>query len=310
MTFDVPDAQRPTGRSGHMRCLPASGFSLETLTEIYNAARADYLVPMQMTVEGMRRYVSRYDVDLQGSVVVVGDGEPAGLGMLATRGGQGWITRLGIVPRWRRRAAGHLLAATLVERARERELERLELEVIRDNRAARRLFARLGFQPSRELAVGRREWGSLQDAFPIVSGSVVPLGRRDTLARLASREAGASWLTQTESFEKMSRLRGYETTGRWGARGWMAFRVGSREIDHLVLGGRAVADERIGLRLLGRLHADHPAKRTTVQNVPVDQAAWSVFQRAGYVEEFRRIELFLALERDLEPEQLPRADRP
>lgn len=310
MTFDPLDSQRPAGRSRQMRCLPASASSLETLTEIYNAARVDYLVPMQMTVEGMRRYVSRYDVDLQSSVVVVGDGEPAGLGMLAIRGAQGWITRLGIVPRWRRRAAGSLLAATLVEKARERELERLELEVIRDNHAARRLFARLGFQPSRQLAVGRREWASPRDALRFAREPVVPLGRRDTLARLESREVGASWLTQTESFEKMVRLRGYETTGSSGARGWIAFRAGSSELDHLVLGGRAVADERIGLTLLGRLHADHPATRATVQNVPVDQSAWSIFRRAGYVEEFRRIELCLALGRDLEPENRPTADRP
>lgn len=52
---------------------------------------------------------------------------------------------MGLLASYRGQGLGHRLLTRTLERARERGLERLELSVLHDNRAARALYERLGF---------------------------------------------------------------------------------------------------------------------------------------------------------------------
>ncbi|HQA69884.1 MAG TPA: hypothetical protein PK801_16280, partial [Aggregatilineales bacterium] len=69
-----------------MELIPASKFSLEQLVEVYNDTRADYLIPMPMTLEHLREYVRVYDIDLSMSVVAAEGKRLIGVCMVGLRG--------------------------------------------------------------------------------------------------------------------------------------------------------------------------------------------------------------------------------
>ena len=65
-----------------IQLVPASQFSMEELTAIYNRTRVDYMVPMPMNVARLAEYVKVYDINLENSLVAAHDGEMLGVAML------------------------------------------------------------------------------------------------------------------------------------------------------------------------------------------------------------------------------------
>ncbi len=55
--------------------VPASRFTIEQLTAIYNQTRVDYLVPMPMNARRLQEYITAYDVRLEHSLVAMHSGE-------------------------------------------------------------------------------------------------------------------------------------------------------------------------------------------------------------------------------------------
>jgi ribosomal protein S18 acetylase RimI-like enzyme len=143
-----------------MELIPASQFDFEQLTEAYNRTRIDYIVPMPMSVARLREYIHVYDVELPASCVVVDKEEGlVGLLMMGIREKEGWITRLGVLPDKRRQGLGQILMDFAMEQASTRGLNRMWLEVIKNNTPAQTLFERYGFSETRELLVVRRPPG-------------------------------------------------------------------------------------------------------------------------------------------------------
>ena len=66
----------------------------------------------------------------------------------------------------------------------------------------------------------------------------------------------------------------------------------SSETVNLVFSGE---DKSIALALLHAVHHQYPRHETQVENLPVNSPLWPIFQRVGYVESFRRIEMRLLL---------------
>ena len=56
-----------------IKLVPASHFTIEQLTAIYNQTRVDYLVPMPMNAARLSEYIRTYDVDLKHSLVALQD---------------------------------------------------------------------------------------------------------------------------------------------------------------------------------------------------------------------------------------------
>lgn len=139
-----------------MQLIPAPQLSLADLASAYNETRIDYIVPMPMTVERLKRYVEIYDVDLHSSCAAVSSNVILGLGMLGIRYQRGWITRLGVLPAGRRQGTGRAIMEYLLEQARQRHMPIMWLEVIKGNTPAHQLFISLGFEETRELIVARR----------------------------------------------------------------------------------------------------------------------------------------------------------
>ncbi len=70
----------------------------------------------------------------------------------------------------------------------------------------------------------------------------------------------------------------------------MIFQYTLFQLTHFVL---SADDEEIAYTLLHSLHQQYPAQDTKVENIPADDPFRSVFQKMGYVEAFRRVEMVL-----------------
>jgi len=123
-----------------IRLVPASQFTIEQLTVLYNKTRVDYMVPMPMNVARLADYVRLYDVNLDRSFVAMQGEEMLGVAMLGIRHQRAWITRLGVVPTTRRHGAGKMLVAALVDAVDSLHLPLIMLEVIKNNAPAHQLF--------------------------------------------------------------------------------------------------------------------------------------------------------------------------
>ena len=100
-----------------IKLIPASQFTIEQLTAIYNQTRVDYLVPMPMNALRLAEYISTYDVDLEHSLVALQDDALLGVAILGVRDGRAWLTRLGVLPNTRRNGIGEALTTGLIEQA-------------------------------------------------------------------------------------------------------------------------------------------------------------------------------------------------
>lgn len=275
---------------------PASSFSADELAEIYNMARVDYIVPMPMNARKMQTYVRAYDVDLDASSVIFDhEAQVAGLGMLALRDNRGWITRLGIIPQRRQKGMGQCLMDALITAARTRFINLLQLEVIEGNQPAHCLFLKNSFQETRRLLVVRRPPAPLQIEPPPPSTTVTPLTRYEVMACLAQRASGAAWINENASLVKLSELSGLRIKLPSGYSGWVVYQASTFEISHVICQSPAPVREEMTTALLYALHSQHPLLDTKIENIPATDPTWPAYQAFGYLEEFRRIEMFLNL---------------
>lgn len=270
-----------------LNALPADRFTLDQLTEIYNAGRSDYLIPMPMTASALARYAHLYDVDLAASVVLVDGDQPVGIGMLGLRDQRAWLTRLGVTPAQRHHGAGRLIVDALLANAHARGATLAQLEHIDGNEAARHLFEGTGFRERRRLLILRRPAGPA----PLPAAPLVPLGAEQIAACLAARAPGASWVDETRSLLNGGDVEGWQVDG--DPERWLVLRRHDRQLSHLVFAPAAAAESAAAL--LAALHQRYPDYTAEVENLPVDSSLHAAFAAAGYQVAFRRIEMTRAL---------------
>ncbi|NWG15552.1 MAG: GNAT family N-acetyltransferase [Chloroflexi bacterium] len=277
--------------------IPASTYNYTELADIYNQTRVDYIVPMPMNAKRMEVYVKSYDIDLDASVVAFdADGEMAGVGMLGRRGDRAWITRLGVLPYRRGHQLGRFLMETLIAQAVRGGARLIQLEVIKGNTPAYRLFLKLGFKETRELLVIRRPPGKPLMENPLPQAAVTPLTPDEVQGCLTQQHTtGASWLDETASLLQAGSLKGLRVVLPSGAAGWVVYQQTALQIGYIVLHTPWPARDELTRALLYHLHSLHPLQDTKVENIPALDLRWPVYQEFGYVEAFRRIEMFLYL---------------
>lgn len=269
-----------------------SHYSYPELAELYNQARTDYIVPMPMNARKMQEYVEHYDIDLELSAVAIDkeDEEPNGICMLGVRGDRTWITRLGVIPVRRRRKSGEFLMRVLLEESRKINARLVQLEVIKGNEPAYRLFRKLGFEETRELLVIRRPPGAPDPSF-IPQMHVAELTDAEIAACLQRREDGAAWTEETQSLHNKQSLKGLHVELPGGEAGWIVFHYTPFQLGHFVLASD-VSDNML-YALIVAVHNAYPLHDTKIENLAADHPTWPQFQRSGYMEAFRRIEMFL-----------------
>lgn len=281
--------------SSHQVAVPAARFTTEKLTDIYNKTRVDYIVPMPMNTRRMEEYIHHYDVDTAASVVAMVEGHYTGIAMLGLRDQRAWITRLGVIPHERGKKTGAFLMENLIQQARAHQKTLIQLEVIKGNEPAYHLFTKFGFKPRRDLLVIVRPPRASESTPTLPGVEITLLDEAEIQACLEGRPDGASWIDETSSILKLGRLRGYRLTMPDGASGWIVFHTEMFQMSHFVFDATPDAYDDILSALLTHVHVSHPGIDSKFENLPVDHRAWALFQKVGYVESFRRIEMTLPL---------------
>jgi ribosomal protein S18 acetylase RimI-like enzyme len=133
--------------------IAASELSAAARAELFTAAYGGYVVPFALDEERLLFMESAFGTDLDASLVAVADGARIGLANLARDAADGWVAGVGVLPAHRGSGVGEALMHGLHDAARGLGLERVWLEVIEENVAARRLYEKLGYEHVRDLEV-------------------------------------------------------------------------------------------------------------------------------------------------------------
>jgi len=278
-----------------MEVLPANQFTFEQATEAYNMGRVDYLVPMPMSVARLQEYADKYDVDMNHSFISVdGEQQVSGLLMLGVREKRTWITRLGVGPNGRRQGTGQGLMQAAIDRSYELKVEKLWLEVIKNNDPAHRLFIRNGFTETRELIVARRAPTLMGAMMPGIA-SISLLTPSQMVNILPHRRVYPNWLNQTESLRNIAGLSGLMVELEDGSRVWAVYHVGLYKLENIVVEVVKGDLRKVTTAVLSALHNHHPMRDSVAANLLEDEQ-WEGFKEAGYFDAFRRIEMVKPLQ--------------
>ena len=277
-----------------MEILPADQFTLQQLTEAYNQTRVDYIVPMPMNVDTLREYIQVYDIDMHGSCVAVHENEVLGLGLLGLREQRSWITRLGVLPVGRKHGVGQALMTYMFTESERQCVLTCWLEVIKGNEPAHRLFLRNGFTETRELLVTRRPPTRRQDNAVFNPQDLLHLRTHNqdvALEFLRLRQEWPAWTNQTESMANVPNIALIEIQLKDGSMGWVAYHASLLRLTRIIVDVLVGDPVEITTAVLHTLHRLHPTQDALAENIAADDPKWSGFQKMGYFETFRRIEM-------------------
>lgn len=274
-----------------MELVPANHFSFEQLTEAYNQTRVDYMVPMPMNVARLREYSRVYDINMESSCVAVENKVMLGLGMLGVRQNRAWITRLGVLPTGRRKGVGWRIMNRLIRQAAEINLGYVWLEVIKGNAAAHALFRKCGFCETRELIVARRP-PTIKNNNSLLTRvkRVTTLNHEEAIILLSHRQHRPNWLNETESLLNVRNLSALVVELHNGGRGWVTYHAGLLQLTRIIVEVTAGDPTEVTETVLHVLHRRHKRQDAVTENL-LEDAQWIGFQKMGYFDSFRRIEM-------------------
>jgi GNAT superfamily N-acetyltransferase len=255
---------------------PASYHPTPDLVQLMNLSFEDYLVPVRFEHSQFLTMLRKDNVDLDASRVLLADGQPSGIALIARRGWSSRLAAMGVVKGMRGKKAGSWLMESLMREARERGDRRMTLEVIEQNEAGVRLYKRHGFQVIRRLVSF-----VYQDAKQDAKNGLQELDLRE-MGRLVSLH-GLSDLPWQLSGETIALLtppaRAYQT----GEGACIA--ISDPEAEHIVIWSLLVEPEARGkglaAGLLKSLMAQHPGRTWHVPAILPEELGF-VYERAGF----------------------------
>jgi len=131
---------------------PAYESSVRDVAALMTRAFSNYIRPgIQMDGTTLAHMIASDHIDLSMSLIVMQDGLPVGLAMIARRGWTSRVAVMGIVPDAQGQRIGTWLLDQLIKAARERGDRALTLEVIEQNTRGVRLYEAAGMRPIRRL---------------------------------------------------------------------------------------------------------------------------------------------------------------
>jgi hypothetical protein len=220
--------------------------------------------------------------------VALNNGTIIGLGMLGVREKRSWITRLGLITNQRGKGTGEMVMRGLLANSDQMGIPKNMLEVIKGNTPAHKLFLKLGFENFRELLILRRA----PDEVPPPMTEASELDEDRGLACLAERNEALAWTNQTETFHVVTGIHGFEVNTPDGGRGWLIYQKTAFNLSRLMFATYGPDRLRVMRELLSHLHTQYPAIDTYTENIPMDDFHLPVLEEFGYIETFRRVEMF------------------
>lgn len=280
-----------TDPNDSIQLIPASRFNYDELTAIYNQTRVDYMIPMPMNAARLAEYVRIYDVDLEHSLVAATrDGQMLGVAMLGIRKNRVWLTRLGVIPNTRRNGIGSALVGGLIKDAAKLNLDFVMLEVIKNNTPAHQLFLKYGFREIGELLVMRRS-PLIPPIDPIVADAQ-RMDRTESLVLVGHDRGTQPWTNQSESLINAHEVSGLSITLMDGSRGWLVYQREKFLLTRFAIKTEAGDPATVAYALLTHLHSQYPRLDTHIENIQVNDPHLLAYYQMGYVESFRRIEMW------------------
>jgi len=281
----------PADPNTAVKLIPVSQFTDEQLAAIYNQTRVDYLVPMPMNAARLGEYMKTYDVSREHSLVATTyDGEMLGVNMLGLREDRAWITRLGVLPTTRRHGVGRILMESLLQNAANLSIDFMMLEVIKNNTPAHQLFLKLGFYEVGELLVLRRS--PLTPAVAPIVADAQRLDRTEALVLVGHDRGTQPWTNQSESLFNAFEVSGMRLTLADGSRGWLVYQRQKFLLTRFAFKTEVGDPATVAYAMLSHLHNQYPRLDTQIENIQVDDPHLPAFYKMGYVEAFRRIEMW------------------
>lgn len=273
---------------------PADRVSVAERAALMTAIYADYFVPMRLTPDLVRAMDRFYDVDLPASAVALHGDEPIGTVLLSRRDHRGWISGVGVVPRWRRSGVGRQMMIATLDRAQRAGLVSITLEVITQNTAAIALYAGLGFSAGRELLSWRRPADA--DLLPIPAEAPVniPVGEA-LMACAAWQDQRPSWQGEADTLHHMAaRLRGYRLDLDGAPAGYCVVSDYGDAVGLMDVGLPPQADGLwAGRTLLQALAHLYRGRALSIINVPADDRLCRVLAALHFLVTVRQIEMAL-----------------
>ena len=273
-----------------IKLLPASHFTIDDLTAIYNQTRVDYMVSMPMNSTRLIEYIKTYDVNLENSLVAMEGKELRGVAMLGIRSDRTWITRLGVIPSTRRGGVGEALMLGLLEKSATLGIDFTMLEVIKNNLPAHKLFQKLGFYEVGELLILRRA-PSKKLVEPVIADAR-RLERYEALDLVGYDRGTQPWTNQSESMSHAKDISGLHLTLQDGSQGWLVYQRQKFTLTHFIYKTEVGDPAVMAYAFLSHLHHQYPRLDTHIENIQVNDPHLPGFQKMGYVESFRRIEMW------------------
>ena len=257
---------------------PASEETIPNLVETVNRGFESYFVPIAFNVTAFLNMVRKDGIDLTISRVLLNDGEPAGIALLARRGWTSRLTAMGIAQEARGIGAGSWLMEQLINEACGRDEHEMVLEVIEQNEPAVHLYKKYGFEIVRRLIGFIR-----RDAVEQETRELHELDLREA-ARLIS-QYGVSDLPWQLSAESIAQL---NPPARAFADGKAYIVISNPEAKDIAVWSLLVEPDGrgngLGIEMLKSVIAQYPGKTWHVPALMPEEFG-KVFERAGFEKE-------------------------
>lgn len=125
--------------------------SLPELTQAFNLAFSDYLIPMQLTESVLLAKMQAENINLSFSVGAFDVGQLVGFVLHGTNGTAVYNAGTGVVPNFRKQQITRQLYDFVLPKLKENGFESVQLEVIETNEKAIRAYQKIGFETLRVL---------------------------------------------------------------------------------------------------------------------------------------------------------------
>jgi ribosomal protein S18 acetylase RimI-like enzyme len=275
---------------------PVSDVNFEKFTAAFNRAYSDYYVHVAMTPAGFRDVMEHDDLDPAASVAALDGDHVVGTGLLGIRAQVGWIGGMGVIPGYRRQGIGRQMMGILLDRARERHLGEVTLEVIEANRGAYALYTQFGFKDGRRLLILNRNPDSAPDLavrFEIEDRPAPGLLRYYEPFHTTPNP----WQRGLRSLQGLApQLQGWAMLDGPHMVGYALGRADTYDIRILDIATAPDSDPvAVTQALLTRHHRRFPDAYGVTINLAEDDPALPAFEKLGYTRSLRQIEMRLPL---------------
>jgi len=298
MRANPAPGDRTAGNADDVRVVPAARADRAALVDLFNRSYSDYFVPVALTEDALEAIAGAWDIDFEASRIVRRGDVLLGFSFRAIRGRRGWIGGMGVPPEARGAGWGRVTLEAVLDEARARGLEHVDLEVLEPNTPASRIYEQCGFVDRRRLDVLVRAPAPPPDApSPAAGLAIAPVPAARCLELHAHfHPEGVPWQRDLPVLERQrDRLEALGLTRGDRLLGWV-LTLGDAErtgIQDIALAGDV--DVAHATALVRASLATRPGATFRVLNLPRDAREAGAFASLGFEAEWTQREMRIAL---------------